>query len=442
MRAQEFISEISDERLQDYLSRAGHKVDRRMTRMAQARDRLNKGYEIYHAETPNKVVDRFEAHTPALAQRYYNDFISKYESDVDYDLRLRRATGIVESVDAYHGTFQSTLSKFNSLSHFGTLRAAEDRIKAKARKEKIKTPGRIYQVTLDIKNPFVVKDFAGVHSPTHFAFDLKNQGLISQEEMLAITELAGKPGQVPALIKKLRELGFDGIAYKNKYEDKGSTSYVILDPAQVISVKPVTANKPVSEAFDQPYPIKWEKSEHGDYDALATLGDGTYLSIMFNNEGDDEYQIEFHRNNSQAITGEGDAQRVFATVLSAIQQFLKVEQPWKFIFSASKEVEPGQNAQSRASLYNRLMQRYASAWGYDIYHEDHGDQITYELTKKKSVEENFADGKKPGRKGLAKRMGVNCKQSVSKLRKIAKNSSGERARMAHWCANMKAGKKK
>jgi len=442
MRANEFISEISDERLQYYLSRAGRKVDSRMTRMAQARDRLNKGYEIYHADAPNKVVDRFEARTPALAQRYYNDFISKYESDVDYDLRLRRATGIMESVEAYHGTFQPTLDKFKSLSHFGTLQAAEDRIKAKARREKIKTPGRIYQVTLDIKNPFVAKDFAGVHSPTHFAFDLKNQGLISQEEMLTITELAGEPSQVPALVKKLRELGFDSIAYKNKYEDKGSTSYVILDPSQVVSVKPVTANKPVSEAFDQPYPIKWEKSEHGDYDALATLGDGTYLSIMFNNEGDDEYQIEFHRNNSQAITGEGDAQRVFATVLSAIQQFLKVEQPWKFIFSASKEVEPGQNAQSRASLYNRLMQRYASAWGYDIYHEDHGDQITYELTKKKSVEENFADGKKPGRKGLAKRVGVNCKQSVSKLRKIAKNSSGERQRMAHWCANMKSGRNK
>lgn len=58
------------------------------------------------------------------------------------------------------------------------------------------------------------------------------------------------------------------------------------------------------------------------------------------------------------------------------------------------------------------------------------------------VVENFADGKKPGRKGLAKRVGVNCKQSVSKLRKIAKNSSGERQRMAHWCANMKSGKQK
>jgi hypothetical protein len=164
---------------------------------------------------------------------------------------------------------------------------------------------------------------------------------------------------------------------------------------------------------------------------------------MFNNEGDDEYQIEFHRNNSQSVTGEGDAQRVFATVLDAIQQFLtKFEQPWRFIFSASKEVDTGQNVQSRAKLYDRLIQRYAGAWGYDVYHEDHGDQITYELTRWDKVDENFADGKKPGRKGLAKRMGVDCKQSVTKLRSIAKNSTGERARMAHWCANMKSGRKK
>ena len=56
--------------------------------------------------------------------------------------------------------------------------------------------------------------------------------------------------------------------------------------------------------------------------------------------------------------------------------------------------------------------------------------------------ENFADGKKPGRKGLAKRSGVNCKASVSSLRKTAKNSSGEKRRMAHWCANMKSGRAK
>jgi GNAT superfamily N-acetyltransferase len=58
-----------------------------------------------------------------------------------------------------------------------------------------------------------------------------------------------------------------------------------------------------------------------------------------------------------------------------------------------------------------------------------------------TVAENFADGKKPGRKGLSKRMGVPTKASVSKLRKIARSSSGEKQRMAHWLANMKAGRK-
>ena len=56
--------------------------------------------------------------------------------------------------------------------------------------------------------------------------------------------------------------------------------------------------------------------------------------------------------------------------------------------------------------------------------------------------ENFIDKKHPERKGLAKRSGVNTKASVTKLRSIAKHSFGEKARMAHWMANMKAGKKK
>jgi len=56
--------------------------------------------------------------------------------------------------------------------------------------------------------------------------------------------------------------------------------------------------------------------------------------------------------------------------------------------------------------------------------------------------ENFEDGKNPERKGLAKRVGVNTKASVGSLRKTAKSSSGEKQRMAHWLANMKAGRAK
>ena len=58
--------------------------------------------------------------------------------------------------------------------------------------------------------------------------------------------------------------------------------------------------------------------------------------------------------------------------------------------------------------------------------------------------ENFADGKKKGksRPGRVKRAGASCNGSVTELRKKAKNSSGERAKMYHWCANMKSGRKK
>jgi hypothetical protein len=64
------------------------------------------------------------------------------------------------------------------------------------------------------------------------------------------------------------------------------------------------------------------------------------------------------------------------------------------------------------------------------------------VKEEQGMAENFADGKNPGRKGLAKRSGVNTKASVSSLRKTAKNSSGEKQRMAHWLANMKAGRAK
>ena len=71
------------------------------------------------------------------------------------------------------------------------------------------------------------------------------------------------------------------------------------------------------------------------------------------------------------------------------------------------------------------------------------DKLGYRLVADdEQLDENFADGRNPGRKGLAKRSGVNTKASVSSLRKTAKNSSGEKQRMAHWLANMKAGRAK
>jgi len=58
------------------------------------------------------------------------------------------------------------------------------------------------------------------------------------------------------------------------------------------------------------------------------------------------------------------------------------------------------------------------------------------------IQENFADGKNPGRKGLSKRVGIPKKATLGQLEKIAKSSTGERRRMAQWQLNMRRGRNK
>ena len=310
------------------------------------------------------------------------------------------------------------------------------------------------------------------------------------------------------------------------------------------------------EAFDQPYKGKWEKSDYGDVDLNTKLPDGTNLNIMFNmeynGEGEEVVQVEFHRNNSQEVTGEGDAQRIFATVIDAIQKYIKKYKPQRLSFSASKAVDMDAddvehfNPESRAKLYDRLVQRYARALGYKAFRADNGDIVIYELSRIRQgvaesemvefegltirvrkqahrlrvealddwgnkvlgfvefnigdgkeldpqdlqvdekyqgqgiarvmydyvkklgyeihrswdqtdagkgfwdkhrgeevrVWENFHDGKNPQDKGDSKRHHVPTKSSVSNLRKFAKSHSGRAAQLAHWMANMKAGRAK
>jgi len=55
--------------------------------------------------------------------------------------------------------------------------------------------------------------------------------------------------------------------------------------------------------------------------------------------------------------------------------------------------------------------------------------------------DNFADGKKPGRKGISKRVGIPKGATMAQLQKYAK-SGGEKGRMARWQLNMRRGRKK
>ena len=160
----------------------------------------------------------------------------------------------------------------------------------------------------------------------------------------------------------------------------------------------------ITEALNQPYKIlRWEKGDYGDVDAIARLDDGTFLSIMFNKgfkqeTKEEAWSVEFFRNNSQEVTGEGDEFRVFATVLSAIQTFVSDRvpgakgkyKPNKIYFSASKKVEPGQKEHSRAGLYDSLVQRHAKALGFRAFRADTGNIVMYELSRIKPIAEDMS----------------------------------------------------
>jgi hypothetical protein len=70
-------------------------------------------------------------------------------------------------------------------------------------------------------------------------------------------------------------------------------------------------------------------------------------------------------------------------------------------------------------------------------------QLVKEVMVEELLGENYADGKVKGksRPGRVKKSGASCSGSVTDLRRKAKNASGEKAKMYHWCANMKSGKK-
>lgn len=152
----------------------------------------------------------------------------------------------------------------------------------------------------------------------------------------------------------------------------------------------------INEVFNQPYKLTWEKSDHGDVDAYAKMEDGKYVSIMFNQDYNDNneeaWSVEFYRDNNQEITGDGNAMRVFATVLFAIKTFIEKYEPARITFSASKEVEPGQSSQSRANLYDSMVQRYARSWGYRASRTESGYKVVYELTSLKISEDEIDEG--------------------------------------------------
>jgi hypothetical protein len=69
------------------------------------------------------------------------------------------------------------------------------------------------------------------------------------------------------------------------------------------------------------------------------------------------------------------------------------------------------------------------------------DDYTINYGKDSLANENFADGKGPGRPGDSQRHGIPKGATMAQLEKAAK-SKGRKGQLARWQINMRRGKKK
>lgn len=153
----------------------------------------------------------------------------------------------------YHSSTAEMQGGFHSLTHFGTLRAAEDRSMTATSwsKKKNRYGGynatswgfhdntTIFPVYLCIRRPFRYTDTEGEEAYIDVAASMMRQGLITNQQYDHLLFKDHDPEGT--VVRVLKSRGYDGLVYNNKGEDKGSTSWVITHPSQVwslYSVKP------------------------------------------------------------------------------------------------------------------------------------------------------------------------------------------------------------
>jgi hypothetical protein len=200
--------------------------------------------------------------------------------------------------------------------------------------------------------------------------------------------------------------------------------------------------------------VKWSEPNDEYVVADFTVGNMKYRFNAYtdSDEAPGVWEIEFESLGGPTrfgINQTGRSAEVFTVVVNIIKEFISKKNPKiKRLTFAAKEG-------SRQDLYVRMVRRLVPDWKFEFDSDDGGFVLTKPRPKrvvnkvkasataqvKEPIKENFADGRNPQDKGDSKRHGVPTKASVSTLRKVAKQG-GRKGQLAHWMANMKAGKAK
>ena len=152
----------------------------------------------------------------------------------------------------------------------------------------------------------------------------------------------------------------------------------------------------LDEAFDKPYTFRKHVLYKGNIVYRFIADDKSEIDVLFkeNEISDDEstWTVSFERGGKTTATGEGDAMRIFATVIKVLKDFTKKDKPQELAFSAEKpawrahlhhkDPKRSKDMGSREKLYKKLVQRYAGRMGYKYTTHSDYSATDFVLVKK------------------------------------------------------------
>jgi hypothetical protein len=143
----------------------------------------------------------------------------------------------------------------------------------------------------------------------------------------------------------------------------------------------------LQEAFDKPY--KWSPySVQDDHIILRfKTSDNRTIDISFRGGiiDTERWTIDFEDDYGFDASDEGDAFRIFATVIDAIKWFIKEKDPKEFWFAAEKPdtvVQAWTNRSSREKLYDRMAKKFSSKINYKLSISKQNTGTEYYFEKK------------------------------------------------------------
>ncbi len=175
----------------------------------------------------------------------------------------------------YHATMADedfdTFARGDIGYHFGTKGAAEDRFSSLGAKgamwdePEYLEGARVLPVHLSLQNPIHLPDMGGWDVPQRWREDFLAQPdedlarwfpdpyLRNDIQMAAETALGPRFDPNPAFAEEIRRIlkahGYDGVQYRNAYEDPGRMSYIAFEPTQIKSVFNQGTYDPTNPSF-------------------------------------------------------------------------------------------------------------------------------------------------------------------------------------------------